>query len=405
LNNKPKVDFRSGVTYWRALNGPGPEAPQLAGDVECEVAVIGSGISGALTALYLVRAGLDTLLIDQGELAAMSTAASTGLLMYETDYSLVELSSLVGEQHAVHVYRRGLAAIQKLEELADQLPDRCGFAHRPCLRFASRRGHVKSLRREFECRRHYGFDVQFLDRSELRRRSSLDAAAAIWSQGDAQLDPYRFTCQVLKTARMKGVRCYANTRVCKVLCTSAHAKLTTTYGMVAARHVVIATGYGVEDFLGRGIGKVRSTYVITSQPMASIPGWPESALIWETARPYLYARQTADQRIMAGGEDTAFHNDHRRDRLVQRKVVRLAARLQTLFPGIEIQPEFAWAGTFGETKDGMAYIGRPPGRDCEYFAIGFGGNGITFSEIAAQTITDLIVGRPNHDAEVFRFNR
>jgi glycine/D-amino acid oxidase-like deaminating enzyme len=37
--------------------------------------------------------------------------------------------------------------------------------------------------------------------------------------------------------------------------------------------------------------------------------------------------------------------------------------------------------------------------------MGYGGNGITFSIVAARILTDLIVGRPNADAELFRFQR
>ena len=184
-----------------------------------------------------------------------------------------------------------------------------------------------------------------------------------------------------------------------------HIELITPRGTIAAQHVVYATGYAVERFVGHRVGRLRSTYVITSRRLESTPGWPERCLIWETARPYFYARQTGDGRAMIGGEDTAFASDHKRDALVARQVQRLLARANKLLPGIDIQPEFAWAGTFGETKDGMAFISCLPERPREFFSIGFGGNGITFAMIAARTITDLIMGRPNADAEVFRFRR
>ena len=66
---------------------------------------------------------------------------------------------------------------------------------------------------------------------------------------------------------------------------------------------------------------------------------------------------------------------------------------------------FTWAGTFGETEDGLAYIG-PHGKypNC-IFALGFGGNGITFSMTAAGMIRDALAGKPNDYAEVFAFDR
>jgi glycine/D-amino acid oxidase-like deaminating enzyme len=401
---KPRREYRTGVTYWRAINGPGPAAVPLAGDAACEVAVVGGGISGALTALLLVREGRDTLLVDKAELAAESTAASTGLLQYEIDTPLIELISHVGEADAVHAYRRGLIAIDELEALADSLPDRCGFERVPSLYRASSRWHLRQLKREAECRKSIGIDVEFLGREALRERQ-VDAPGALWSPRDGQLDPYRLTCHVLHEARRLGLRMHHHTEVTAVERLPQQVELITATGKITAQHIVYATGYAVQQFVGHRVGRLRSTYVVTSRPLQSIEGWPERCLIWETARPYFYARQTGDGRAMIGGEDTAFASDHKRDALVARQVQRLQTRAKQILPAIDIEPEFAWAGTFGETKDGMAFIGCLPERPREFFSIGFGGNGITFAMIAARTITDLIAGRPSADADVFRFRR
>ena len=61
--------------------------------------------------------------------------------------------------------------------------------------------------------------------------------------------------------------------------------------------------------------------------------------------------------------------------------------------------------TFGETKDGLAFIGQIRQMPRCYFALGFGGNGITYSVIAAEIIRDALLQRPNADARLFRFDR
>jgi glycine/D-amino acid oxidase-like deaminating enzyme len=40
-----------------------------------------------------------------------------------------------------------------------------------------------------------------------------------------------------------------------------------------------------------------------------------------------------------------------------------------------------------------------------YAVLGYGGNGFTFSVIAAQTIAGSVGGQPDPDAELFDFNR
>jgi glycine/D-amino acid oxidase-like deaminating enzyme len=94
-----------------------------------------------------------------------------------------------------------------------------------------------------------------------------------------------------------------------------------------------------------------------------------------------------------------------RDRKLDKKCQKLLKRFTTMFPQIPLEVAYSWAGTFGETKDGLAYIGATPDFPNGYFALGYGGNGITYSLIAAEIIRDLLLDKPNRDAEIFRFDR
>lgn len=83
----------------------------------------------------------------------------------------------------------------------------------------------------------------------------------------------------------------------------------------------------------------------------------------------------------------------------------LEAAFAKLFPALEFKTDFKWAGAFASTKDGLPYIGSLPGRPHTYFALGFGGNGITFSMMAAGIITRSITGKKDPDADLFSFTR
>jgi glycine/D-amino acid oxidase-like deaminating enzyme len=109
--------------------------------------------------------------------------------------------------------------------------------------------------------------------------------------------------------------------------------------------------------------------------------------------------------LLVGGDDDEFQNAARRDGRVESKARSLLREVLELLPHLALEVEFAWAGTFGETEDGLAYIGQSPELPHAYFALGFGGNGITFGAIAADILLDLIAGRPNADARIFRFGR
>ena len=128
-------------------------------------------------------------------------------------------------------------------------------------------------------------------------------------------------------------------------------------------------------------------------------------MIWESERPYLYLRTTVDSRIVAGGEDVDFVDEVERDRLLATKAKTLTRKVRKLLPHVKWKLTAAWTGTFGESKDGLPYIGahrRFPGA---LFALGYGGNGITFAAMASRIIPALISGKKDGDARLFSFGR
>jgi glycine/D-amino acid oxidase-like deaminating enzyme len=88
------MDLRSGQPYWLIKNGPLASYPPLERRQTCEVAIIGGGITGALVAHRLVGEGVETVLVDKREVAMGSTAASTALLQYATDKSIVMIEAV-----------------------------------------------------------------------------------------------------------------------------------------------------------------------------------------------------------------------------------------------------------------------------------------------------------------------
>ena len=397
--------LRSGCSLWSELAGETHRYGSLSGDAECEVLILGAGVTGALIARQLSKVGVAVALVEEQEVGRGSTAASTGLLQYEVDIPLNELIQRVGEAAAVHVYRRGLVAIDEIEELVNDLEGSCGFNRRDSLYLCSHAAHLRDLDQEFECRRHYGFEVERLSPEQLLAETSIRTPGAILSHGDAQINPLQLTLHLIQAAVANGARVFDHSRVQHIEESPGEIVAHAALGRIRAKKIVYATGYQSAKYLNRPVGNLNSTYAVASQPNLAVSGWPQECLLWETARPYFYGRRTADGRVIIGGEDTEFANDHTRDSLLERQVSRLVTRFGELFPESTFLPDFAWAGVFAETTDGLAYIGQVSERPSAYFALGYGGNGITFSVIAAKLISDLYRGRPNLDAAIFHFDR
>jgi glycine/D-amino acid oxidase-like deaminating enzyme len=400
------MDLMSGYPFWPIKNGLIASYPTLKQDLACDVAVIGGGITGALIAYYLTETGCDTVLVDRRDIGGGSTSASTALLQYEVDTPLFRLIDLVGREHAVRSYLLCLEAIGKLGRLIENLDDDCGFEHKHSLYLASRRRHVGDLRKEYAARRACGIRLDLLDQADIAARYSFRYPAALLSYDAAQVDAYRLTHALLRAAARRGLRIYDRTLVTDCAHTAAGVQLTTERGCrIAARKVAVAAGFEAQQYLRRKVATFKSTYALISEPLEHFAGWPDQCLIWESARPYVYLRTTSDGRAIIGGEDDLFDSEARRERRLERKRDKLVKRFRAMFPEIDLDVAYYWAGTFGETADGLAYIGETSEFPNGYFALGYGGNGITYSLIAAEIIRDIYTGRPNRDAAIFRFDR
>jgi glycine/D-amino acid oxidase-like deaminating enzyme len=401
------MDLASEHPFWLINDGLIQAYPTLDASITCDVAVLGGGVSGALVAYHLTEAGMDAVVLDKRDIGCGSTAASTALLQYEIDTPLSELSGMLGADHATRAYLACRDAIDKLAALAERLPAHTGFERKRSLYLASKKRDRKALRTEWEMRKAIGLRVDWLDEADIGERFSFRRPCAILSRDAAQVDAYAFTHALLSESAGRGLRVFDRTNVTSVKPGDDGVTLHTAPGFtVQAKRVVFATGYETREFLRHDYARLVSTYALASEPVRAMPGWGEErCVIWEHARPYLYLRTTEDGRIILGGEDVDFRSPELRDRIIGKKTERLTERFRELFPEIPLQVAFAWAGTFGETKDGLAYIGEHPDWPHAYFALGYGGNGITFSLLAAEIIRDALLGRHNANADLFRFDR
>ena len=401
------MDLTSSHPIWLELDRSRRAYPRLQGDARADVAVIGAGVTGALVAHALVGAGLDTIVLDKRDVGTGSTAASTALLQYELDVPLVELRERVGRDAADRAYIACRDAVAHLETLATSLAGSTGFRRRHSLYLAAKTGDLDAHRAELTARHDAGLGGEWMDRNALWRRFGIDRPGAIHSDGAAEVDAYALTHALLADARARTLRVFAGTCVERVDARDGGVTLHLAGGgRLRARHAVFATGYETRSFVGVGAAKLVSTFAIASTPDATPPLWRQSgALIWERADPYHYLRTTSDERVVVGGEDEDFRDPDHRDALLPAKTERLAMRYRELFPGAALDVDFAWAGTFAETEDGLPYFGAHDKWPSCQFALGYGGNGITFSAVGAEIVRDAIIGRANPHADLFRFSR
>lgn len=400
------MKLSSGYPYSLIKNGLLFSYPKLEINSKTDVLVLGGGISGALTAHYLIREGIDCTLIDARTIGLGSTCASTSLLQYEIDTPLHKLIKMIGEKAAVLSYKLGEAAIIKLLALAKKIGV-IDSEKRQSLYCTAYKKDLKSIRNEFEARKKYGFNVEYLGERSIRKEFGFNSPAAILSGVAGVTDTYVMTHQLLQYNISRGLKVYDRTKAVSIKHNKKNVQVKTQERfIITAKKLVYATGYEVVNFISKPIVKLATTYATASESFNTPQKFGKNdAVIWNTASPYLYMRTSNDNRIIVGGRDEEFFSHIKRDKLMLQKTKQLQKDFTKMFPSIPFKPEFSWAGVFGSTKDGLPFIGEYKNLPNSFFALGFGGNGITFSQIAGEIIADLVKGKKNKDAELFVFTR
>ena len=262
------------------------------------------------------------------------------------------------------------------------------------------------MKKEFEARKQAGFEISFLLKDEIFNRYGLKAEYAILSEKGATANAYSLTHGLLQYGMKKGLRVFDRTKVKEITYHSNRVCLETENGStLKTARLVNASGYEVVDFISKDIVDLYCTYAVVSENQHEQKEvWKDGVMMWNADDPYLYMRLTKDNRIILGGRDERFSTKTSRE-LFEKKSGLLVKDFEKLFPELHFKPEFAWSGTFGKTKDSLPFIGAYDKTPNTYYALGFGGNGITFSVIGAMMIRDFILGKPNEDAALFRFGR
>lgn len=167
-------------------------------------------------------------------------------------------------------------------------------------------------------------------------------------------------------------------------------------------HIVYTTGYTENRFtdnLGSYADLVRS-FALVTKPVSPDKEMPTDAMIWDAKRPYLYVRTCPGRRMLIGGLDED-QKEIPSEARMKKRAEELIDELNKLFPGYDFETEFIWGARFGESGDGLPFIGKIPGEKNRYLLLGYGGNGTVYSSIGSSVIMNCIEGREDIYASLF----
>ncbi|WP_020617275.1 NAD(P)/FAD-dependent oxidoreductase [Paenibacillus daejeonensis] len=402
------MNLQSGTYYWPATLPDPPTYPALSEDLVCDILIVGGGSSGAQSAYALANSGLRVVVIEKNTIGSGSTATNTALIQYSGEKMFTDLIHTFGEEATARHLQLLRQAIDQLETTAGNVAMDFEFRRRDTLYFASCDEDVAKLHKEYQYLKDHGCSLDFWDRKTVKAHYPFSHEAAIYSYGDAELNPFKFTHALLQDAAAKGVGIYEHTAM------NGHRydrerqrMIVTTRGghHIDARYVIFAAGYEGIDIRKEPQASFVSTYTVTTEPIADLSSWYNRTLIWETARPYLYLRTTADDRVIIGGLDETTDIAEQRDNKLHHRQQQLMDALRQRFPDISFELAYANTAFYGGIRDGLPLIGQYDDYPHCYFIFAFGDNGTVYSQTLVNVIVDDIVQGYSPDMELYRQDR
>lgn len=400
------MDLQSGKLYWTTTFLEAPVYPSLEEDIECDVLIVGCGTSGAQCAYYLVNSGVNVVLVDKRKAGQGSTSTNTALLQYMGEKMFFELINSFGEEKAARHMHLCRQAIDDMEKCCNSLNINAEFYRRDTLYYQSFKEDHEKIVKEFNYLKNHGFNVEFLEEETIGKLYNFKKHSAIYSKNDAELNPYKFTLGLLEKCKSLGARVFENTEISGKKFEKDNAVFfTKNKHSIKAKYVIIAAGYECLEIKNEKNAVLSSSYAVVTNPIEDFSSWYKRTLIWETARPYIYMRTTADNRIIIGGLDENTVYPEKRDSKLMHKKDVLIQEFNKLFPNIKVYPEFYISAFYGGTHDGLPIIGIYEDLPNCYVLYGYGDNGTVYSMVLAKIINDLIIKKSNSDINLYHQNR
>ncbi len=403
---------RYGVSPWIAQYPPArrPTFPRYRGETATDVAIVGAGLTGCVTAHACVAAGFSVVVLEATRVAVGRTAGGAGVMLPEP-----------GPQFRDHVRTHGLRAGKRVftvwrraaldaAALLRRLNVRCGLEALDALHTAHADAE-KTLRREYEARVDAGFALDWLTERHVRAATRASDACGMKQAGAFGLDPYRAALGLVSAARAKKAAFYEDSPVRRVKVQRDRVEITTDGGTLSARTVIVTTGAPGSVFAPlRRHFVTRDTYHVLTDVMPLAVrrqvGTPGATLV-DAHDPPHRIRWTSDHRVLVAGAEQKEASMRAREGLVREWTFELMYELLRMYPAISgLQPAFGWRVASSVTRDGLPYIGAHRNYPHHLFALGgSAGDSLTGAFLAARILVRALQGKPDTADDDFGFTR
>lgn len=378
-------------SYYAASANPAPVYPQLEGEVDADVCVIGAGYTGLSSALHLAERGYRVVVLEAERIGWGASGRNGGHVGVGQRRGQQDLEKMLGAETARQLWDMSVEAVQLVEELVTRHGIRCDLK-RGIMHLAAKRSHNEGLKEEVELlRERYGYgQMRYIDEAEARSLVGSERYfGAQVDSGSLHLHPLNYALGLADAAAAAGVRFFEHSRVTRYTGGSP-CTVNTERGRVKAGNVVLACNGYLGSLEPRMAGKIMpiNNFVLATEPLPEPLARELIAndhALQDTLFVIDYWKLSGDNRLIFGGGEnysSRFQQDIRQ--FVRKYMLRV-------YPQLADTPiEFGWGGTLAITMNRMPHLGRLEPN--VFYSQGYSGHGVPTATLAGKLIAEVVAG-------------
>jgi len=379
-------------SYYAASGNPAPEHPELEGDVEADVCVVGAGFTGLSAALELALRGYRVVVLEGARVGWGASGRNGGQICSGYSPGMDRVAEWVGPDDALRLWRVA-------EEAKDIIALRVARHRIACdlkpgyLHVAAKPRQMHGMRAELELwRGRYGYaKARLVEVAELRDMLETRAyVGGVLDTGAGHLHPLNYCLGLADAALQAGARIFEGSRATR-LDTGAMPSAETAGGRVRARFLALC---GNAD-LGWLVPKIRrkimpaGTYVAATRPLGAERARRlirDDVAVADANFVLNYFRLSADHRLLFGGRVSY-------STLMPANLPAAMRRsMLAIYPQLADAPfDYVWGGSVAITMERTPHLGRLT--PTVFFAHGVSGMGVALSGVAGRILSEAIAGQ------------
>lgn len=380
-------------SFWRTY--PVPHFPQLLEDSKTDIAVIGGGIVGILTAYLLTKAGKQVTLIEANNFLSGVTGHTTAKISAQHGLIYDELVRTFSKEHAKLYYKANLEGLDLIQAIVEDEGIDCDFEEKTAVVYATTAKGALQIKKEARAYKELGINGELIKGQV--EGLPFDTNAALTMPRQAQCHPVKFLAPLLVEIQRLGGKLYQQTRAMKL-------KGDSTIVLENGKHldfnkVVVASHYPFNDFNGFYFSKlsISRSYALAAKVNGPIPQDMYISAESPTRSLRTILADTGERLLLIGGDD---HPTGKSKNDTQEHYENLEQFGRDYFPLEETL--FHWSAQDMTTLDKVPYIGQMTTASANILvATGFNKWGMAMGASAAKLLVDLVTGELNAYADFF----